>query len=371
MRIGQIDFLRGMAVLLVLFRHADFLPITMKVGWAGVDLFFVLSGFLVSGLLFEEYKKTKTVNPALFLTRRGFKIYPLFFALNIVVLGFTLFNGVHYTNGQVMAELFFFQNYQDGVNPITWSLAVEEHFYILLLLGVYLAVKTRRIEDRKGFHRLAMAIFAYCLLARTMNNFVYTEYNVFTHTFPTHLRIDSLLFGVVLAYNYHFNGAAFKQWLLKRQRMVLAVSLSCLATLGVFHVESFFMNSIGHTLMYLGFGGLLMLFVYSPSFTLQVKRITGERLFSAVSHVGLYSYSIYLFHMLVHTHLHKIVYKWLELDIHFRIYFVFYFAFSIITGVIIARMLEFPILRLREKMFPKYKPARQRTVPAPSGVQAA
>ncbi len=59
MRLRQIDFLRGIAIILVLFRHMEFTPVTHLIGWSGVDLFFVLSGFLVSGLLFEQYAKEK------------------------------------------------------------------------------------------------------------------------------------------------------------------------------------------------------------------------------------------------------------------------------------------------------------------------
>lgn len=81
MRITSIDFLRGVAVLLVVFRHIYFEPVLVTVGWIGVDLFFVLSGFLVSNLLFQEYKQTQTVKPIRFLIRRGFKIYPLFYLM--------------------------------------------------------------------------------------------------------------------------------------------------------------------------------------------------------------------------------------------------------------------------------------------------
>ncbi|MBK8952142.1 MAG: acyltransferase [Chitinophagaceae bacterium] len=56
-RLKVLDFLRGIAILLVMFRHAKVSTITTRMGWIGVDLFFVLSGFLVSGLLFSEYKK--------------------------------------------------------------------------------------------------------------------------------------------------------------------------------------------------------------------------------------------------------------------------------------------------------------------------
>ena len=76
MRIIGLDVLRGIAILLVLFRHGDYVFFLNKGGWAGVDLFFVLSGFLVSGLLFKEYKKYKTVNFRRFMVRRSVKDNP-------------------------------------------------------------------------------------------------------------------------------------------------------------------------------------------------------------------------------------------------------------------------------------------------------
>ena len=80
MRIKGLDLLRGIAILLVLFRHCDIENnILHHFGWLGVDLFFVLSGFLVSGLLFNEYKKIGKVKIGRFLIRRGFKIYPPFY----------------------------------------------------------------------------------------------------------------------------------------------------------------------------------------------------------------------------------------------------------------------------------------------------
>ena len=78
-RLQEIDFLRGLAILIVLFRHHWLTSFTFNFGWVGVDLFFVLSGFLVSGLLFSEYKKFGDLKPSRFLARRGFKIYPMFY----------------------------------------------------------------------------------------------------------------------------------------------------------------------------------------------------------------------------------------------------------------------------------------------------
>src|SRR5437762_8327462 len=99
MRLRQLDFLRGIAVLLVLFRHDALTEFLYKIGWVGVDLFFVLSGFLVSGLLFSEFIKYGNIKPGLFLIRRGFKIYPLFYTFLLVTVIFTLtFNQIGWTN---------------------------------------------------------------------------------------------------------------------------------------------------------------------------------------------------------------------------------------------------------------------------------
>lgn len=93
MRLKHLDFLRGIAVLLVLFRHYALSIVLFNIGWIGVDLFFVLSGFLVSGLLFKEYIKYGNIKPILFLIRRGLKIYPLFyFALILSLISISVFN---------------------------------------------------------------------------------------------------------------------------------------------------------------------------------------------------------------------------------------------------------------------------------------
>src|SRR4051794_29454248 len=82
----NLDVLRGVAILLVLGRHFDYFPLWTRVGWAGVDLFFVLSGFLISGLLFEEWKRTGSINIKRFYIRRALKLYPAFYALLLVTI---------------------------------------------------------------------------------------------------------------------------------------------------------------------------------------------------------------------------------------------------------------------------------------------
>src|ERR1043165_6378202 len=88
----QLDLLRGIAILMVLVTHCGVDPSHSGkleriarnftgFGWSGVDLFFVLSGFLVGGLLFKEIRARHSLDVKRFLLRRGFKIWPAYIAL--------------------------------------------------------------------------------------------------------------------------------------------------------------------------------------------------------------------------------------------------------------------------------------------------
>src|SRR6266704_750332 len=115
MRLREIDFLRGLAIILVIFSHSSVPPFILKAGWIGVDLFFVLSGFLVSGLLFKEHLKHGNIKVGLFLIRRGFKIYPLFYFTIFLALGFEfLLKDSFPPYYRIISELLFLQSYVKG-----------------------------------------------------------------------------------------------------------------------------------------------------------------------------------------------------------------------------------------------------------------
>lgn len=131
--------LRCIGVLLVVFRHSGGSNLVQQSGWIGVDLFFVLSGFLISGLLFTEYKERGAIDVKRFYIRRALKLYPSFYLLMVVTVVMNWRLG-HLRAAQVyLGELFYVQNYGPYVWSHTWSLAVEEHFYLILpivLLGL-------------------------------------------------------------------------------------------------------------------------------------------------------------------------------------------------------------------------------------------
>src|SRR5258708_988951 len=88
----QLDCLRGVAILMVIMCHSVLFRLPywdwrlVLSGWAGVDLFFVLSGFLISGLLFAEYRRGGTIRFRRFAIRRALKIYPAFYALVLLTV---------------------------------------------------------------------------------------------------------------------------------------------------------------------------------------------------------------------------------------------------------------------------------------------
>ncbi len=155
-RMVGLDFLRFLAASIVVCNHAggfgqagvlfEKLPAIIGriagMGWVAVDTFFVLSGFLVSGLLFKEASRTGTVSISRFLIRRGFKIYPPFWVMIAITIVWIWLRGGTVSFWRLCGELLYFQNYGMGIWEHTWSLAIEEHFYFLLA-GVFYILKWR------------------------------------------------------------------------------------------------------------------------------------------------------------------------------------------------------------------------------------
>jgi peptidoglycan/LPS O-acetylase OafA/YrhL len=356
MRIKSIDFLRGIAILLVLCRHFNYSATAHLIGWSGVDLFFVLSGFLVSGLLFNEYKKNNSVQPFKFLIRRGFKIYPLFwFAILLVVIAH-YFTGYGTSNSELLAELFFYQNYKiSEILRVTWSLAVEEHFYILLIISVTIAIKCKKLENKKAFHTFAFIVLAYCLCARIITSIQYSSYDMFTHYTPTHLRIDALTFGCIIAYNYHFNKEWLSSFINKNVEKLSFIMLACLLPLFFFGSETIFMRTIGFTMTYVGFGIMLNLFVVADKVSASMEKYVGSIVYNGIAKIGLYSYAIYLLHIQVLILLWKITGAFKIAYLTDTTFFIAYVCLSVFVGMFFTYLIENPMLKLREKFFPARK----------------
>ncbi len=348
-RSAPLDALRALAVLLVLGRHFPEMPpgwkgapvpgwmeVWERGGWIGVDLFFVLSGFLVAGLLFREYRRFGEIHYGHFLARRGFKIYPAFYFMFAAVLLFAAHLGKPFVGWPVvLSEMLFVQNYGPALFPHTWSLAVEEHFYLLLPL-LLLAV---RGEKSAPFAKLpgVFLIIALLALAARVATAELLPFRLKTHLFPTHLRLDSLLFGVLLSWATHFAPEALERvW--ERFRWPLALAAAALVA-PAFCLEigsGWYLHTVGLTGFYLASGVLLM-------FALRWKNA-----WRPLAFIGAYSYSIYLWHIPVRF----FGLGWLPRNSAPLTRAAAYLALSLLAGIAAAWLVERPFLALRDRLFP-------------------
>lgn len=192
-RFPALDGLRAIAAVLVVFFHyggPDWLQ-----GWAGVQMFFVLSGFLITTLMLREERRTGEISLKEFYLRRAFRILPVYFVILLVTaVGSALF-GTFVSNGIGPALKYFltFTNEFAGASPYgqSWSLGIEQKFYLVWPL-VAIALGTVVLKRRAGAAALGM------LLALVIVNFTTSHSNP---GWPLHYF--SILTGVLLAVALH------------------------------------------------------------------------------------------------------------------------------------------------------------------------
>ena len=347
----SLDVLRCVAVLLVVGYHLPYYTLWSRIGWIGVDLFFVLSGFLISGLLFQEYKDTGTLNIKRFLIRRALKIYPAFYLLMVLVTCLFLLDRSTVSTEQLAASWFFVQNYFPGAKISiilghTWSLAVEEHFYLLLpaIFMAQIAIFPRRDPFRLT-PVLFLAIAASCLAFR------YLTLPLYHLAWMTHMRIDALFAGVALGYFYHFRRSVFEK-LTGHYALALAFVLCLPAALLDGRTRA--MQTLGLTGLLVGFS-----FLVAWSVVRTPKSSAGRVLSRCGAKVGFYSYSIYLWHTIVLN----------AFQFHPSLSaakFWIYLAITIVAGIAMAHLIELPYMALRERGFPPSRTA-PRLAAAPAG----
>lgn len=363
-----LDLLRGIAILVVVFHHCE--PFTIPglpelsgaagfafwhlrlFGASGVDLFFVLSGFLVGGLLIHEVTKYGTIEVGRFLMRRGFKIWPSYLAL-LTVLAITQvdhwpdLSSAGATLRSLGIHLLFLQNYLDQThNTPTWTLAIEEHFYLMLPLLLLAMVRIGKLERIGTVTGAAMIL---CLVFRVLHLKFHHEDNDFM---LTHNRMDALLAGVYIAWlwkKYPERVIAFtKHW-----KLVIPVALLLISPSFFFSRRSAFLFSIGFPLTTAGYGLILITLV-----TQGVGNFENSLPGKAIRKVGLWSYNIYLWHFflpLLLAPVYRPAQLWLSTlvpnpVVTLALQVTLYAALSIFTGWFFTLFLEEPFLRLREKM---------------------
>lgn len=347
-----LDFLRGIAVVLVLFRHAPAYPeftlgtILTTGGWIGVDIFFVLSGYLVSGLILAEVRAANRFDIRRFLIRRGLKIYPAFYFMIFATAVMSYWRYGHVEISAFAAEIFFVQNYFPGLWGHTWSLGVEEHFYILLAVSIWLILRVGSPVKQSLFW-VSLVTLIVCLSMRIALSLSQIAYAHETHLFPTHLRIDALSAGVMLRVFLSDDTAERRMAALAtRWRIGIAVSAASLACWP-------FWNPLGSAPWITSVGFSLL----TLSAILAILALRGWSAFESLRAVGLFarlgrhSYSVYLWHLPL-AHIASAVGKRVFPEWGGGLSYAAYFAAAVVGGVALGRLIEVPALSFRDRYFP-------------------
>lgn len=362
-----LDHLRALAILLVFLFHyfilshgePKWLPDTASFGWTGVDLFFVLSGFLISSQLFAQIKTGAAISFRQFFLKRFFRIVPAF--LVTVALYFCIpFFREKPNLPPLWKFLTFTQNLglnlkETGAFSHGWSLCVEEHFYLFLPLILILFQSTRLLKNSYwlivGLFILGFGLrifsFNHLYLPRSDAQGSWAYWYQFIY-YPTYNRLDGLLAGVSVAGIYQFWPALWSR-ISKRGNLWLLTGLAVL-TGAYFLCEdqmTFAASVFGFPLIAVGYGLVVMGAVSPTSFLYKWQSPVTTR-------IAALSYAVYLTHKGVIHMTHRLLEEE-KIDSNLLL------LISIVTCLGVAWLLhvivEKPFMRLRGRLV---KPASSR-----------
>jgi len=375
-RIPGLDLMRGIAIVWVMLFHFRFiiaLPHVLywpaRYGWMGVDLFFVLSGYLIGSQLLRPYLKGSTPSLSGFYFRRAFRILPAYLtvlALYFVIPGFREAPGI----SPAWQFLTFTENFRinyaiDQAFSHVWSLCVEEHFYLVLPLLILLLMRKPRFGKALA---LILSILAFGIFIRSYiylhqlrplllagNDDFYLRYTEGIY-YPTYTRLDGLLVGVVLACLKTFRPVWWEN-MMSRGYLLLISGLACCGWAMWLFRDRFGSSGtvVGFPLMSLGLG-LLVGSSISPQILGALERAIpsswGQRFRALATQsfavMATLAYSTYLIHKEI-GHLCR--------D-HFSQYmqsggwtaFLIAFSASLLAASLLYLAVERPFLRLRERL---------------------
>ena len=304
-RIKEIDGIRGIAILLVVSFHyinnqlvdssfyiGQLMAKITGFGWVGVDLFFVLSGFLIGTVLLNTLKSKNYFKT--FYLRRIFRIIPNYFLLILIfilVKTSDLFDDNYFLTGNdvvplwsyfLMVHNFFMSSLNNLGNDsmsITWSIGIEEQFYLVIPLLLW------RLNP-KYIPYLMVLFIVLSILSR----------NVFGHWIDKYVliycRLDSLSMGVIIAWLNRYY--VIKDVVCKIRNILFIVLFITMIASAYFYVSYGDLGIYKHTLFSLVFS-ILILFALGLNSNLYGTFLRCDLL----CWIGRLSYSLYLFHFII------------------------------------------------------------------------
>ncbi|MFZ6658127.1 acyltransferase family protein [Undibacterium sp. TJN19] len=354
-RIYGLDTLRAIAILLVLMSHysafvskQETFGFIGNIGRAGVDLFFVLSGYLIGNQTMSAVAKGQPLSIRNFFARRLLRTLPNYY---VVLAAYFIFPAA--LSGSAVAPLWRFLTFTQNIGleygqtfTHSWSLCIEEQFYLILPLLTVLAIKYKN-PGRLLWLLLVAGIAAGMTFrgwAWLHNNYDSFSAQVYYSSFG---RFDELLPGVAIAMLKNFHPAVYAR-LLQHGKTLFATGL--LATTGVLYSLQnpdsypFIVTTFGFSLLAISFA-ILTLSALSPNSPLNRIRLPGA------TQLALWSYAIYLVHKPVFMVLRAELVN-TQIDFNAPLSISAIGAAGVSGGWLLYRLVETPFMKMRARWFP-------------------
>ncbi|QJD95906.1 acyltransferase [Mucilaginibacter robiniae] len=359
--LAGLDHLRALAITLVLlyhyrsFGHPDWIDSNLVgFGWTGVDLFFVLSGFLIASQLFSRIQQDKPILLKAFFIKRFFRIIPPYLVVLSLYLAFPFLREREHL-ASLTKYLTFTLNFgldlrHTGTFTHAWSLCIEEQFYLLLPLLI-IACQYFNVKRNAIYLLLLAWLLSGVLRAWNWWHYVAPAYETDTSVitwykylyYPTYTRLDGLLMGVGLAALFTFYPNVKNIANAYSNSLLLAGLLLLIIAYFICQEPTTFTASVyGFPLVAIAYGCWVAAAACPACFLYQMQSKFTARL-------AFLSYAIYLLHkMIIH-----VIQSQIKLEVNSYEMFLLCLAGAIAGAILMRILIENPCLAIRNRVLSK------------------
>lgn len=353
-----LDVIRASAITFVLINHILNYFITFSgstifgdiSGLIGVEIFFVLSGFLIGRILFTSFDHGMSIHTVRrFYIRRWFRTLPLYYFLLVLFIILTAIATKQFQ--PYLLHFVFLQNFLPlKFFSISWSLAIEEWFYLIIPLLLFLSYKLKFLTKKTIYVLLILII---CVISMRMIYIIHyhpTFDEVRKHIF---LRFDSLMIGVLLAgMKLHWQGV-YKQF---QKPLIPLIALFLLGLLAYGYAVTYMQTAVFDRLLTktLAFPvisvliALMIPFIENSPF-INIKTYSASFFRQIVIWVSILSYSLYL----VHVNIFELVKGIFPIQTPSLILLPLALLLTFLSSYLLYRYIEKPFLRMRDRRVKK------------------
>lgn len=369
-RVYGLDILRAIAILTVVYVHGStyavqFLPqkVYNLFAFDGVSAFFVLSGFLIGGILIKTlnnaaFKRKDLVN---FWVRRWFRTIPnyVLILVTLVIIYKATGQSIHkvylypfFLQTALRAEHLFFAE--------SWSLTIEEWFYFLVPITLYFFIKVLRLSVKSSLLVSIVSIILLCTLIRVYRFYTieFTDFRDIGVYIRRVLitRLDSIMYGVLGAYVYHYHKVFWE----KNKKLFFVIGLLILFYKKVFYMLNGFNTpefSASFNDIVLEYARIPIGVLFTLPFLNSIKSGKGF-VYKFVTYISLISYALYVVHLSVVKvsllpHLRRMLLHSMGIKAQSASLYLLFWIISILLATLIFKYFEKPMMDLRNRFSSK------------------